>query len=246
MSANLTATANQIINRVAVETGLPPAADAYSSQDEAFRQMQYLINICGEELTQLYPWEFLNKQAEINTSPNDSGDYDLPDDFLYMLNQTGWDRTNNVPLFGPISAQQWQYLLGRDLVTETIYASYRIKGGQIAIFPQPPKGNIDIFYEYTSRNWVIDATTGTAEKAEVTAGGDIPMFNSTLFSRLLKVKFLEAKGFDTAKAQDDFNQQFQLLTAHDKSAPKLNAGRARGAFPYLNGFTSTPDSGYGF
>lgn len=245
MSANLTATANQIINRVAVETGLPPSADPYASQDEAFKQLQYLLNICGEELSQLYPWEFLVGQQEINTNATDSGNYPLPDDFLYMLNQTGWDRTNNVPLFGPISAQQWQYLLGRDLVTETIYASYRIKDGMFSLFPQPPADGVDIFYEYVGRNWVLDSTTGDTLTHEVMIGGDTPLFNSTLISRLLKVKFLEAKGFDTAKAQDDFNAMYQQLTSHDKSAPILNGGRSRGAFPYLNGYYSTPDSGFG-
>lgn len=244
MAAILTATANNILNRVAAEVGLPTAVDPYSSQDPNFVQMTYLLNIAGEELSQLYPWEFLAREHQILTSDTDSGDYPLPVDFLYMLNQTGWERSENVPLFGPLSAQDWQYLLGRDLVNQTIYASFRIQEGQFTIFPQPPPNGLDIHFEYQSKNWVIDSTTGTPTSDAVKTGADIPLFDRTLISRALKVKYLEAKGFDSNKAQDDFNQMYQMLTSHDKGADVLSAGRRRVGYPYLSPY-NLPDTGYG-
>ena len=76
-------------------------------------------------------------------------------------------------------------------------------------------------------------------------GADTPLFDRTLLSRMLKVKFLEAKGLDTAKAQADLNQIFGALTSHDKGAEILRAGRTSRGFPYLDGFNSVPDTGYG-
>ena len=148
------ATANKIINQVAAEIGLEPSIDPFSSTDPAFIQMRYLLNTCGEELAQAYKWELLIREHGFVTDENDTGDYELPEDFYYMINQTGWDRSENVPLFGPLSAQDWQYLIGRDLVSHTIYASFRLNDGLFKLFPQPPPTGLDIHYEYVSKNWV--------------------------------------------------------------------------------------------
>jgi hypothetical protein len=245
MTATLTAPANDILNRVAAEVGLDPVSNPWGSEKQEFKQMRYLLNIAGEELCQLYQWEFLNQEHQITTSDTDSGNYPLPDDFLYMINQTGWERAENVPLFGPLSAQDWQWLLGRDLVSYTIYASFRIKDGLFSIFPQPPPNGLDIHFEYVARNWVIDSSSEDTLADAVKTGADTPLFDRTLLSRYLKVKFLEAKSLDTTKAQADLNQMFELLGSHDKGADVLSAGRNRRGFPYLDGFTSVPDTGYG-
>ena len=243
MPITTTSTATDILNRVAAEVGLEPVADPYSSADPAFIQMRYLLNTAGEELALSYPWEILIKQANIQTMAGDSGDYPLPDDYLYMIDQTGWERGQNVPLFGPLSAQDWQYLLGRDLVSDTIYASFRINEGLFKLFPQPPPTGLDIFYEYVSKNWVNDVEGGTVTE-EVRKGSDVPLYDRTLISRYLKVKFLEAKGFDSTKAQADFNQTYSFLTGNDKGAEILSVG-GRGGYPYLNVWRNLPDTNYG-
>jgi hypothetical protein len=203
--------------------------------------MRYLINTAGEELSQSYPWEFLRKEATITT--DGSGDYDLPTDFLYMMNQTAWDRTNDNPVYGPLSAQDWQHLEGRGLSNSTSYVAFRLKEDKISLYPQATTGTT-IAYEYINRNWVLDSTTGTTYADSVQTGADTPQFNRTLLARMLKVKFLEAKGFDTSKAQADLNQSFQLLVARNKGAPVLNTVSMSQRQPYLN-YDSIPDTGYG-
>lgn len=236
--------ANTILNRVAAEIGVAPVVDPFSSTDPVFVQMKYLLNTAGEELAQAYAWELLTRSHQITTAALDTGNYDLPDDFGYMINQTGWERSQNVPLWGPLSPQDWTYLLGRDLVNQTIYASFRLKDGFFSIFPQPPPDGLDINFEYIASTWVSDGGAPPTYKKEVTTGTDIPLFDKTLITRYLKVKILESKGFDTQKAQNDFNQTFSFLTGLDKGAPVLNMGNAR-AFPYLNIWRNVPDTGYG-
>lgn len=244
MSAQTITTATKILNRVAAEVGIEPVQDPYASADPAFVQMRYLLNVAGEELAQAHPWELITKQHSFTTLDTDSGDYPLPDDFNYMINQTGWDRANNVPLGGPLSPQDWQYLLGADIVSSTIWASFRLNEGLFKLFPQPPPNGLDIYYEYASKNWVSDGGVPPNYQEEVLTGSDQPLFDRTLISRYLKVKFLEAKGYDTTKAHDDFNQTFNFLTGFDKGAPTLNAGRNSG-FPYLNMWTNVPYTGFG-
>ena len=98
-------TANELLNRVAAEVGLEPVPDPLASVDANFIKMKYLLNTAGEELSQAYPWEFLVRENQILTQESDTGEYDLPSDFNYMINQTGWERNENVPLGGPLSAQ---------------------------------------------------------------------------------------------------------------------------------------------
>ena len=215
MALTTAATANTILNRVASEVGLDPVADPWADTAQHFLQMRTLLQIAGEELTMAHQWEWQMRSHSIVTGALDTGKYPLPDDFLQMIDQTGWERSENVPLFGPLSAQDWTYLLGRDLVSYTIYASFRIHDGQFQIFPQPPPEGLNINFEYQSANWVDDEGGGTLTDT-LDSGSDVVLFDRTLASRYLKVKWLEAKGFDTTKAQDDFDAVFGSITSKDK------------------------------
>jgi len=255
--------ASQILNRVAAEVGIAPIEAPLSSQDPFFVQLKYLLNTAGEELMQAYPWELLVRSHQIVTQAGDSGEYPMPDDFGYVLNQTEWDRTNNVPMGGPLSAQDWTYLKGRDLASNTLYASFRIAQGTFNVFPTPPALilptpedtapvqplGLDLNFEYISKDWVIDTEAsspivGIVYKDDVTQASDVPLFDKTLITRAVKVKYLESGGFDSTKAQADFNQIFAFLTGNDKGAPVLSAGSRGRGIPYLNAY-NTPDTGYG-
>jgi hypothetical protein len=237
-------TATDILNRVAAEVGIAPVEDPYASLDPAFVQMRYLLNTAGEELMQAYAWEFLTREHQISTEITDTGSYPLPADFGYMINQTSWERKENIPLGGPLTPQEWTYLKGRDLAQNTLYASFRIADGVFNIYPDPAPVGLDINFEYISTNWVTDALVPEAFQDAVIIGSDKPLFDKTLITRYVKVKFLEASGFDTTKAQDDFSKTFSFLTGFDKAAPILNVGRSMRGYPYLTD-ANLPDTGFG-
>lgn len=238
-------TANDILNGAGAEVGVAPDTNPYASSNQIFQQMRYLLDAAGRELVRYYQWEILAKEHQITTAASDSGDYPLPDDFGYMINQTGWERKENVPLWGPLSPQDWQYLLGRDLVSHTIYASFRISEGLFRIFPQPPPDGLDIHFEYISRNWVQSGTDPLDFQSKTLTGSDIILYNPILIQKLLKAKFLEAKGFDSTAARNDFALEFDAITGQEKGAEILNAGRFRGSVPYLDAWRNLPDTGYG-
>jgi hypothetical protein len=236
-------TAAQIITRAAVEVGLTPITDPVSASDENYVQMTALLNSAGQELVDLWPWQVLVKEYLLTTAAEDTGSYDLPPDFAYMIDQTGWDRSNDVPIAGPLSAQQWSYLKGRDLVSSTIYATFRLIEGKFNLFPQPPPVGVDVSFEYINRNWVKEAG-GLAQDA-VTLSSDFVLYEPILIIKFLKAKWLEAKGFDSSSARLEMDNMFQSLTGKDTGAQILSAGRNRGGYPYLSPLYNTPDSGYG-
>lgn len=243
MTATVRATANVILNRVAAEVGKDQVEDPFASTDKDFVQMKALLNIAGEELLALHPWSFLIKTHSITTNvPGDDGDYDFPADYHRMVNQTHWETVNQRPLSGPLTPQEWTALTNAD-ITSAIDVSFRLRDGSFSLFPQPPEDNLTVTFEYITRNWVIDSTDGTTRRDSCVQGADTPLFDRTLLSRYLKVKWLEAKNFDTTKAQADLNQIFALLTESDKGAPILNTARRRGG--RFLGYGNIPDSNFG-
>jgi hypothetical protein len=243
MALTTTITAIEILNRAAAEVGKAPINDPYASQDPIFVQMQFLLNTAGEELMQAYPWEFLVREHQFFTEEGVS-EYDLPADFGYMLNQTGWEQSQNIPLGGPLSAQDWTYLKGRKLAQNTLYASFRLREGKIFIYPDPPPVGLDITFEYITINWALGGTPTETPQDKVILGSDIPLYDKTLITRYVKLKYLESAGFDTTKAQDDFAQSFSFLTGFDKGAQIISAGRNHRLYPYLS-VLNLPDQGFG-
>ncbi len=239
-----TSSANDIINRVAVEVGIATTNDPVSSPDEAFVQLTGLINAAGQELVELHPWQVLTRVFSLTTQSSDSGTYDLPEDFNSMIDQTGWDKTNRVAIGGPLSAQDWSYLDGRDLVSQSIYASFRLVDGKFDLYPQPPPDGLEIRFEYLSRNWVEESGT-QIRKDLVTSGSDTVLLDPLLMIKFLKVKFLQAKGFDYAPASVELDNVFNSRTGKDVGAPILSASSNSRGFPYLHPYYNTGDTGYG-
>jgi len=244
-------TANDIINRAALEVGLLPISDAVASTDETFIQLQGLLDSAGQELVDLHEWQAIRGVFELTTAAGDSGTYDLPEDFSYMIDQTGWDHTNRVAMGGPLSAQGWSYLAGRDLVSQSIYASFRLVDNKFDLFPQPPPDNLKIRFEYISRNWVQEQghvpAAGEAQGSRdiIGTGSDVILYEPILIIKMLKAKFLEAKGFDASSARLEFENMFNSRTGKDEGAPILSASRSGAAYPFLDSYYNTGDTGYG-
>lgn len=238
------ANASDIINRVAAEVGLTPVSDPYSTSNAAFTQLTYLLNIAGDELAVFHDWNILRKEHTFTTALNDTGNYALPSDFRRLIDRTLWDRTNDEPLIGPLSPQEWSALLGRDTPSVS-NMSFRLTNGEFFIYPHDPVGVVrDIAFEYVSNQWVVDVG-GTEYSDNVTTGSEFPMFDRVLIGRYIKLKFLLAKGINATSAQDDFNQIFERLTSQEKGGRILNAGRANGAFPFINPVDNIGNTGYG-
>jgi len=255
------ATANEIINAVALEVGLLPSSDPVGDSTETFVQLTGLLTSAGQEMVELHPWQVLRRiinctvvGGETNTLLGNGvnigvqGVYELPENFSYMFDQTGWDKSNRVAMGGPLDAQDWSYLDGRDLVSQSIYASFRVVEGKMYLFPNPPP-EINFRFEYINRNWVLEpevpSPTDDNYRDSVDSGADIILFERILMIKFLRAKFLESKGFDATAARMEFDTIFNGRTGKDTGAPILNASRNTRGFPYIHPYFNTSDSGYG-
>ena len=98
-------TVQTIINRTAVEVGLSESPDPVGDTNETFIQLRGLLTSAGQELCDLNAWPELLRRYSVTKDKvsNVPGSYFLPDDFNYMVDQTGWDLTNNMPVAGHLS-----------------------------------------------------------------------------------------------------------------------------------------------
>jgi hypothetical protein len=239
------ASVNDIMNRAAVEFGLTPIGDPIGSSDDAWVQLRYLFDGAGQELIEIHPWQMLTKQYSLTTQEGDSGTYPLPDDFSAMIDQTGWDRTNNVSIGGPLSSQDWAYLAGRDLVTQSIYASFRLENNELQLYPQPPPAGMNINFEYMSRNWLAQQGDTSLRHDRIQTGSDVCLYEPILAVKFLKVKLMDAKGFDSTAARMEFQRMLESRQGKDEGASVLSAGSDYRGIPYLSPYYNTGDTGYG-
>lgn len=242
-------TANDIVNRAAVECGLAPVTDVFASADPSFRQLRTLLTSCGQTLIQDFPWQGLLRDYEVVTTLVGDGTYDLPADYSYMIDQTGWQRGGPAvwPLMGPASPQMWSYLEASGIYSKTLFVWFRLEMGKLAVYPNdPPVDGVPISFQYISRAWVIgDGDEGPlSEKDHVDNNADVVQFEPIMIIAYLKLKFMQSKGFDTQSVQQDFDRALDSWKGKDHSAPILNTG-GRPFGPRLLDFMNVPETGYG-
>ncbi len=250
---------DDIINRVALEVGLLPSSSPVTDTDETFIQLVGLLNGSGQELCELNDWQILHQVIDNTTNSGSAntqmsadgsdigvgGTYDLPDDFNYMIDQTGWDRTNRVAIGGPLSPQDWTYLAGRDLISQSIYASFRLSDGKMDLYPQPAPSGLRLTFEYVSRNWLKTAGAIQPDRDTVSTGSDVCILDPQLSIKFLKLKFLQAKGFDYSAAAMEFDTMLASRIGKSEGGAILSASRGSRAFPYLSPYGNTGDTGFG-
>lgn len=240
--------ANEVINRAAVEVGLNPVNDAFATPDPSFQSLRYLLTSCGQQLVEEFDWNISMRTHEFTTQAGDSGVYDLPDDFSYMIDQTGWQQGSPgaaFPLLGPATPQWWSYLEATKLLNVTIYAWFRIKEGKLNLWPQPPPVGIPIRYEYVSRAWVRAGDQIDVFRDVPQGPSDIILYEPILIVKKLKLAFLQAKGFDTMKAEDEYEASLEAWKGKDQSAPRLSLTRGFPGYRMLDGFNNVPETGLG-
>lgn len=222
-------TALDLLRQVAGELGLPVPTSLIAVDDKQSVQLLAFLNSAGNELLELYPWGNLLKEWTFFTE-NDVGEYALPDDWSYFIDQTQWDRTSHWPLLGPKSPQEWAWLKG-GLLAAAPRMRYRVIDNKFAIWPVPQANSnsgptvpppFELSMEYVRTTWVQGPDGPDDLKDMVTANGDIVLYNPWMVIKFIKLKFYELKGFDTSGVRQDFLRIFQSLTGKDKGAPRLS------------------------
>jgi hypothetical protein len=166
--------------------------------------------------------------------------WDLPSDYGRLVNNTGWSYAMSRPV-KLVSPTDWSaYKVSR--VTLALQPIFRLMNDQF-VFATPPAAGETITFEYLSRNWVIDGVNVAVQKESCSRNSDKPMFDFTLMVIATKMKWREAKGFDTQADTVDFNDRLLQLADADTPGDTMSLNGVVGA-PLLSGW-NLPITNYG-
>jgi hypothetical protein len=232
----------KVVNQTAGELGLPKLVSLTASENETESvQLLSVLNAAGNDLVVYYPWEQLRRELEFDLVAG-QGEYLLPSDWKYFVDQTQWDRTNHWPLLGPKSAAEWAWLKG-GLLASFPRIRYRVYNNKFQVWPVPESNSqFKLAMEYVSGFWVVGAGTPDPNADMVIADGDMIMFDPWLMIRYTKLKWLQLKGFDTSAATADFQRMYDALRGKDVGAQVLSLVPQR--TPFFIGPWSIPDGNW--
>ena len=165
--------------------------------------------------------------------------YALPSDYLAMIPRTQWDKSKRWELLGPEDAQQWQWLLSGYIATGP-RIRWRLIANQFNIWPGNSTAEL-LGYEYRSQGWAFNAA-GTVMNS-MTVDTDTCIYPDRLMVLSTKLKYFEAKGFDTTAIYRDYLMELDTAIAQDTSSANLSIAPRPSSI--LIGYDNIPDSGYG-
>lgn len=149
-------TAGNIVNAAAVQLGLLPfsgkLADPFGSGDPNIGLLCQLFVSLGRDVRRSRGWNLLRHTYVFSTVAN-QGLYGLPVDFGQLVDNTGYNRSNRLPLLGPLSGQQRERM--KAVLTGVVFnLMFEVLQGQFRAFPDNnTPGSYVVAYEYISTFW---------------------------------------------------------------------------------------------
>ena len=230
----------QVVQHAQGELGLPVTSTVISSVDPMVQQFKWLLIGAGQELASRFDWQVLTREHTITTVAGVDS-YALPADFASFRNETAWDRTNDRAL-RYVQARGWAYLKGRGIETTFRYR-YRVRGNRILLDPVPTAEDT-LTFEYSANWWLQDKDILGDRKAEPDRDDDEVLLDYLLLVRLLKLKWLEQKGFDTQSAMRDYMMRLDDVRSRDEPTETIRLD-ARSDNDFLIDQGNLADTGYG-
>jgi hypothetical protein len=181
-----------IVQDAASQLGLRQPSFVVGSTDLTAQQLYRFANQAGKELMRYHDWQALivevsatSTAAVIQTGMLDSADFDR-----MIYNAEVWNRSDDLRYTGPTPQRFWQQL--QTGVAGGVVGWWRIKGGEMNIFPAPSAGKI-IAFEYISKRWA--RSSGGTAQAKFLADTDTTALDEDLLTLELVWRFRQAKGF---------------------------------------------------
>ena len=209
----------------------------YQVQGTGINQNTYIVSV--DSGTQVTVNQDFSASAAGATAYFQKIKYSLPSDYESLVPRTMWDRSKHWEMLGPEDAQQWEWLLSGYISTGP-RIRWRLLGEYFQIWPGMSTAEY-LGFEYRSKGWAA-AADGTV-KNSFTADTDTCIYPDRLIVNATKLKYFEAKGFDTTAMMRNYMTEMEAAKALDMSSANLSLAPRPGTV--LIGYDNIPDSGYG-
>ena len=210
----------QLIQRFCLRSGVQSPTTVVGSTDKQVLQLLNLLEEEGNDLASRHEWQALTQEAVLTTlAAEDQGHIDTiaPNGFRYIRNNTIWDRTDTLPVIGPMNGQEWQAL--KAVAVNGPRYQYRFRGNHIIVNPVPAAGH-DWRFEYQSKHWILDTNKSTT-KEFFTADTDTFLLPDTLHLSGLRWRWMREKGLDYAELFNAYETQVKDAMGRDGGKKRL-------------------------
>ena len=210
-------------------TNITVPTTVFGTTDTQVAQVYAILEEEGNDLAQRGSWQVLTQEASHTTlAAEDQGAITTiaGNGFRHIKNETIWDRTDQLPVYGPVSGQEWQ--ARKAMVDDSPRHQYRIRGGKLLVHPVPPAGN-DWRFEYVSHNWILGAD-GTTYKQYFTLDTDTILLPESLVLMGLRWRWMKEKGLDYAELFRTYELQVKDALGRDggKQTLHMDGEKVRG------------------
>jgi hypothetical protein len=143
----------------------------------------------------------------------------VPSDYDRFLQETFWNRTRKRPLYGPVTAQEWQNLVA--WTSSPVVDTFRFVGSQIWIIPAPTAGDV-MAYEYISKNWC--QSSGGTGQSEWLADTDTGVLDEDIMKLGVVWRFKQKKGLPFMADYDKWDARARQALVQDMPQRTINFG----------------------
>lgn len=221
----------ELVQTFCTRTGVPAPTFVVASQDAQILQIKSLIDEVCEDLCTRWTWTDLTKETTFLTVAAEEQGLTsaiAPDGFIRVLDDTIYDRTLRLPVYGPMSARKWQAL--KALPTSGPFYKYRFRGGKLLFNPAPAVGHLCAF-EYAS-SFIILSSDGSTYRTYAAADDDTFVLDHKLILAGLRWKWKMEKGLPYAEEFSRYEELTNTANGQDGTKPTLNLGSPNtSAFP---------------
>lgn len=176
-----------------------------------------------DSLMRFGDWQELVKDGYLRTVENVCN-YKISDfapDFYCLINNTIYIKDSHERIIGAITPAQWQR--EKYFAHDGIGIKFKIQNGCFK-FLTPPAGNLKIVFEYRSNHVVWDFNT-FAEKSEISANTDVPIFDEYLVKCAILWRWLKRSGLDYAEEYEEYTRELKKRFGAELAVQDINLAK---------------------
>jgi hypothetical protein len=185
-----------------------------------------LLQLANKEVLELlrqYDWQALMAEGHFTTVAAETqttlAAAATDADIFRICNDTMWDRTQAMKVFGPLTPEEWARKKANPAQASASYW-FRMRGNSILFYPNPPAGN-SIYFEYLRGTAILDAN-GTTRKAAWAADTDTCILNEELVRLGVVWRFLQGRKLDYAEEFRTYEDARDHFASIDGAKPVID------------------------
>lgn len=213
-----------LVQNACMRLGLNKPAAVVTSTDPQVLQFLALANEEGQTLAETTNWQALTVEANFTTVATEVQGLltTIAPGCKFIVNDTIWNRSLRMPVFGPLVAQTWQQQ--KAMYLQGPWNQFRLVNGAIKFLPTPVAGQ-SCYFEYVTKNWTSTGNSNFANDV------DTALLDEDVMVMGLIWRFRQAKGLDFQADLTKYQRRVADLVAREAPKPMLDMGDSMNDIP---------------